>query len=540
MTYMNGTVDVSVEVTNGTPEKVELFAGDELLATLPSPYTFRWDTTTKPEGNYTLTAKAWRGEQSFTSEARTVVVDRTPPQVLLVTPEPGSSGVKASRPIQAVISEAIEPGSANISSVRMNLNGSGVDVKIDLSSDGKFMTISPAAAISLPARIDVVLTEGLRDRAGNSLVLPPRGWSWDVPDFFFVEQVLRIDGQPAFCPSMQLDALGNPFVACPVGDSIYVQHWTGSSWDQLRALKANSGGAAHKPSLQLNSAGRPVVAWIEVSNAGSDVYVGRWTGSNWEIIGNALGEMPGDTPADFPSLQLDAAGNPVVAFTEDDGNARNLYVKRWNGAAWEPFGGAQSARTGYTHVNLKSLKLDLTGNPVVAWLEAGENSLATAYVSRWSNGQWVMLGSVLGPEPGSNFIDGLSMALDASGSPVIGVFRNNVVTASRGLYVLQWTGDQWSALGEALTIDVFAIALQTDAVGRPIIAWTWGNAASDVYVKQWTGTIWESLGGALSGQPGSSSASSLSLQLNADGYPVVAWSEILGSDGGMYVAYFNY
>ncbi|WP_044192640.1 Ig-like domain-containing protein [Hyalangium minutum] len=46
-TYTNGAVDVRVEVTNGTPETVELFAGDELQATLTSPYTLKWDTTTK-------------------------------------------------------------------------------------------------------------------------------------------------------------------------------------------------------------------------------------------------------------------------------------------------------------------------------------------------------------------------------------------------------------------------------------------------------------------------------------------------------------
>lgn len=539
-TYTNGTVDVSVEVTNGAPETVELFAGDELLATLTPPYTFRWDTTTKPEGTYTLTAEARRGPQNFTSEAREVVVDRTPPQVLLVTPESGASGVKASHPIQAVFSEALDPASTSNSSVRMKVNGSEVDVRIDLSSEGKLMTINPAAAVTLPARVDVVLTGGLRDRAGNSIIQLPGGWSWDVPDFFFVERVLRIDGRPALNPSLQLDALGRPFVACPAGDSVYVQYWTGNSWEPLNALKANPGGAAYSPSLQLDSAARPVVAWVEVSSSSTDVYVGRWTGSNWEIIGGALSEMPGDTPAGLPSLQLDAAGNPIVAFGESDGLARNLYVKRWNGSAWELVGGALSAKPGYTQVTRISLRLDLAGNPVVAWMEPGEDSLPTAYVSRWSNGQWTMLGSVLGPDPGSNFIDGLSLALDDNGNPVIGVFRKNAMTSSRGLYVLQWTGEQWRALGEALTVDAFSIALQTDVGGYPTVAWTWGNPASDVYVKRWTGTVWESLGRALSAQPSSSSAYSPSLQLNADGYPVVAWSETLNSDGGVYVAYFNY
>lgn len=540
-TYTNGAVAISVEVTNGTPEAVELYVGDELHATLTSPYTFQWDTTAKPEDTYILKVKARRGAQTFTSEAREVVVDRTPPQVVLITPEAGSTGVRASHPIQAVVSEALNPGSVITSSIYMKVNGSDVELKPALSADGKILTLAPAVAISLPAQVEIVLTEGLRDLAGNPLTSLPNGWSWNIPDFFLVEQVLRLNGQPAFAPSMQLDASGKPIIAAIRAGYGYVYRWTGSSWQQMgTALNVLPGGTLAGPSLQLNATGEPVVAWTEASSSSRDAYVARWTGSNWAAVGSALSAVPGETPADFVQLQLDSAGNPVVAITESDGQARNVYVRRWDGSAWEAVGGALSAKPGATHVNIVSLRLDPSGNPIVSWMEQGESVYSTAYISRWMNGQWTMLGSVLGPNPGSNFIEALALAVDSTGNPIIVILRNNGMSSSPQLSVLKWVGEEWTALGEALTGFALAPVIQIDLVGRPVVAWTAGSPVGNVYIKRWTGVAWESLGGALSALPGFSSASTPALQLNADGYPVVAWSEVFDTDGGVYVASFNY
>ena len=146
-TYTNETVDISVEVTKGTPETVELFAGDELLATLQSPYTFRWDTTTKPEGTYTLTAKAWRGEQSFASDARTVVVDRTPPRVARRTPGPGAQDASVRQPIRVTFSEPLSPTSVSEATVHlsMQVNGATVELAKDivLSADASELAVTP-------------------------------------------------------------------------------------------------------------------------------------------------------------------------------------------------------------------------------------------------------------------------------------------------------------------------------------------------------------------------------------------------------------
>ncbi len=83
--YTNGTLNIQATVTGGTPDSLELLRDGQTLATLNTPYTFAWDTTTVPEGGYSLGVRASKGGKVFQGEARTVFVDRTPPTLSLTS-----------------------------------------------------------------------------------------------------------------------------------------------------------------------------------------------------------------------------------------------------------------------------------------------------------------------------------------------------------------------------------------------------------------------------------------------------------------------
>ena len=539
--YTNGSVDVSIEVTGGAAEAVDLFAGAELLTTLTAPYTFRWDTAAKLEGSYTLMAKARRGTQTFTSDTRTVVVDRTPPQVVGRTPEPGSTDVAARQPIYLFLSEPLAPDSVSNTSVRMTANGNVVDVNASLSADGKILQITPVPKFALPASVNLVPTTQLRDFAGNPLLDLLNIWSWHVPDFYFLGSGLTTPGKITAFPSMKMDASGHPIVAYEVMTDGYVSRWTGNEWVAIGgALNVISGSRLDNPSLQLDKLGRPVVAWSEVTSNSFDIYVRRWGGSAWETIGGALSAVAGDTMAAFPSLQIDAAGNPVVAWIEQDGTAWNIHVWRWDGVTWMPMGGAISAKPGSTNAQLASLRLDGMSNVVVSWIEAGDDSRQAAYVARWSNGSWSVLGGPLSINPGSTDVRSVYLALDLTGQPVVAVQENDGVS-NAPFYVLRWTGTEWSSLGGALDADGFPYegSIQIDGQNRPVVALVQGNPTFKVHLKRWAGMQWEPLGSALEALPGNSSAYSPVLQLNAQGVPFIAWSEADQGNGGIFVARFN-
>ena len=183
-------------------------------------------------------------------------------------------------------------------------------------------------------------------------------------------------------------------------------------------LDANPIQKASFPSLALDSSGNPAVAWRESDGTSENIYVKRWNGSNWISIGNGFLDANVNRDAFDPSLKLDSSGNPVVAWSESDATSYNAYVKRWNGTAWVLVG------NGFLDVNTNrdaltpSLKLDSRGNPVVAWVELDgvSNSL---YAKRWNGTAWVAVGP--GPLDVSlnqnTFYP--SLALDSSGNPVV-------------------------------------------------------------------------------------------------------------------------
>jgi len=97
----NGTVNIQVQVTGGTPDKVELLVDNRLLTTLAAPYTYQWSTTSTVEGAHRLTAKATSAGNTFLSDSREVVVDRNPPQIASRLPAPGTQDVWVQQPIEA-------------------------------------------------------------------------------------------------------------------------------------------------------------------------------------------------------------------------------------------------------------------------------------------------------------------------------------------------------------------------------------------------------------------------------------------------------
>ena len=87
-------------------------------------------------------------------------------------------------------------------------------------------------------------------------------------------------------------------------------------------------------SLAVDSAGNPVVAWSEWDGQLSkDIYVKRWNGTAWQLVGTTFLDVNVGQDAFSPSLTLDSSGNPIVAWCEGDGASSNVYVKRWNGSS---------------------------------------------------------------------------------------------------------------------------------------------------------------------------------------------------------------
>jgi hypothetical protein len=286
-------------------------------------------------------------------------------------------------------------------------------------------------------------------------------------------------------------------------------------WEEL-AGSASEGGISRTPgysvfpSMALDPAGRPVLAWDDGPAGAPRMLLRRWTGTAWEeLAGSATGDgLGGAVPAQDATTAVDAAGNPVVAWRTQIGGNWEVYLRRWSGRAWEELGGSATGGGVSSSASVSwapAVRVDRLGRPVVAWHE--QDAAGTrVYLRRWEGRAWRDLGGPVGAGGWP------ALALDAADQPV-------VAWIGRTLGVSRWNGSVWTTLPELPPeAQVAKHGLEVDRKGHPILAWR-TKSTGELRISRWDGSRWIQEGPALG------PASIAALALDAQDRPIVAWSD---------------
>ncbi len=366
----------------------------------------------------------------------------------------------------------------------------------------------------------------------------------------------------AYYPSMALDSSGNPaiaFTAITTNYEIYFMRWNGSAWVELGGSATGGGvsnttGYSYQPSLGIDSTGNPVIAWYEIAGSNYEIYLRRWNGTAWvELGGSATGGGLSNTAgySFYPSLALDSAGNPGVAWTELGTNYEVLY-RQWNGSSWAELagsgtGGGVSANAGTSYI--PSLRrIASSGYPGIAWYDTtGGNS--EIYYRQWNGGAWAELaGSATSGGVSAN-AGGSSapvLALDASGNPRIAWV--DITSTPAQIFYRQWNGSAWAELGgsgsgSGASNSATAVSsgwVDVDSAGQPVVAWAaTGTGSTEIFLRRWNGSAWIGIGGSDTGGGVSNSLGASSapiVRVDSAGLPQVAWND---SSGGAASVYFR-
>jgi hypothetical protein len=287
---------------------------------------------------------------------------------------------------------------------------------------------------------------------------------------------------PGAQPTITLDSQGAAFVAwtqvTASGNDVRVARYDNAigQWVQLGdvldiALGANLEDAV-QPQLVLDANERPVVAWLQ----GGTVYVKRWNGSAWTVVGGSV-TTQGDG-VNAVRLALDAGGAPLVLLRRGNGSAAQLLALRESAGAWTVLGGVLNAPLVAPRDTLQffDLLVDVDGSLLVMWSEG----LAphTVQARRWRNGAWQSLPSPTGIE-NDYAITGLALARGTQAPPtppVLMLTRQpvfagaNTRVAYGEVYLLQ--SDTWSRRPTLITFGpLLGLTLRVTGQATPIAAW---------------------------------------------------------------------
>jgi len=231
-------------------------------------------------------------------------------------------------------------------------------------------------------------------------------------------------------PSIAIGQDGNPIVCWGQmledgNGEIRIKWWDGSAWRQMESIpvtlrklkKKNDVPPVPHPEIATGLDGNPFICWSDYSSGNWEIYVKRWDGLAWVEVGtgSASGEGISSSAGGCadPTIAIDQDGRAIVCWEDRTFGNSEIYVKRWDGAAWVEMGKDSASRGGISHDSEASLHPDIAigpnGNPVICWT-SGE-----IYVRRWDGSSWIEVGN------GSASGAGISNNIETSGNPAIAI-----------------------------------------------------------------------------------------------------------------------
>ncbi len=347
-------------------------------------------------------------------------------------------------------------------------------------------------------------------------------------------------------------------------EEIYVRQFDGVAWAEKGAGSASSGGISSGPTRDYDAAmchdrdGHCVVAWA--TSGGDALYVKRFNGTAWVEVGAGSASGRGISDGGYgaaPALVLDASGNLVIAWEHSGDGSSNVYVKRFNGTAWTAIGPGSASGLGVSQTRnayWPQMCLDASNGILVTYW-ALRGSAYEVYVKRFNGSAWEEVGAGSGSGGGISNNSGESrrpaICLDGNNRPVVAWFDNSGGTWE--VYAKRFNGTAWEDMGAGsasgggisnLGNDYSGScpAICRDSSGRVVVAWAAkakGRTNYEIYVRRFNDTAWEEIGGGSATGGGITNTMADSkepvIAAGTAGSLVLAWSELVGGQAEIYV-----
>lgn len=328
---------------------------------------------------------------------------------------------------------------------------------------------------------------------------------------------------------------------------VRVYKWEANDWLQVgsdingEASEDRSGFA-----VSMSSDGSRVAIGAPLNNnLAGHTRIYEWDGNNWTQLGTDIdGELANSWVGS--SVSLSDNGNIVAigAYRNDDNgdDAGQVQIFEWDGNNWIQLGTNINGEAANDWAGV-SISLSADGHTLAigaSYNDDGGINAGNVKVYKWTNNNWVQLGTNINGESAEN-LSGWAVDLsDDASTLVIGAPYNFTSTATSGhARVFRWNGNSWQQIGsdidgEALN-DSFGQAVSLSADGNRVAVGGPTNSANNSYdsgharVFDWNGNDWIQIGPDIDAEASGDNCGN-SLSLSADGTRIAVGAS--GNDGG--------
>ncbi|RJF96460.1 hypothetical protein D3870_21820 [Noviherbaspirillum cavernae] len=171
-------------------------------------------------------------------------------------------------------------------------------------------------------------------------------------------------------PQIAFDASGNALAVWTQSDGTRYSIWSnrytaGSGWGTPQLVETDNADHAFDPQIAIDAGGNALAVWTQSDGTRVNVWANRYTtGKGWGTAQLLETENGGD--ASNPQIAFDAAGNALAVWTQDDGTRNNIWGSRYATATgWRTARPIQSRKD--EHAGLTQIAIDASGNALAVW-----------------------------------------------------------------------------------------------------------------------------------------------------------------------------
>lgn len=410
-------------------------------------------------------------------------MDVTGPTVIATTPADQAKDGLLWSSIMATFSEPIDTTKATSSSFTVKVGGL-VSIPGKVVAGGDIAVFTPAYPLCPLTNHQGTVTTAFTDLQGNPLAADYT-WNFTTVDGQWSPPV--IGPQDARDPSVAIAENGDVFVVWEENGHVIVRRRaaTSSVWDAPKQLDvATSQGYSMTPAIAADAAGNAVVAWTQDAPAPTyaDGFLSRYDGATKTWSAPQAFESSAETVGDI-KLAMGPTGVALLVFIQGGSSTQKPYSSYYDGTSWTtaaalPDPGANPS------------------NYSVAVAREGINTFHAAWVERVGAGNYTMRSSrfdgatktwsttskvIASGLNSSNY----NIALAAGPTASYLAYRGPVVQGSPTIYVARYAAGSWGtpvAVAQNGSAYVNSPSIATDLAGNALVAWYQSGVAYTTYV----------------------------------------------------------
>ncbi len=289
--------------------------------------------------------------------------------------------------------------------------------------------------------------------------------------------------------------------------------WTGPSSAQDYLNVADQ--SVHNHSAAMDASGNAVVAWTEDDGSSvSQVYVREYRNGVWtkpDSLADSISK--GSTAASDPQVAMADNGYAVIIWSATVSGYEQIFMSEYRNGAWSTASQVSSNSAATTSAKLV---MNASGKACIAWLQPYSTS-KYVYARSYDGSSW---GAQQVLSSGGSGYESPDLAMDASGNTDV------VWTATdtyQRVYLSENSGGSWSA--------ATAVSTDTSNASSPLVAmcgsritvtWVQSDGTNDCLYRS-VGATGASLGTQEIINPLGYDASDPALAMDADGNTIIAW-----------------